>query len=215
MEPSSAIKELAFIKKAMMDSQKFAIDTSFLGITWGLVLALGSFSSFFYSNHLSDMGQAIFIRSHTLIIWAIYIGIGWLITGLEIYFRRKKEQGITYTGNVLRTIIVGNGLGASIFTLLGSYTITIHSLVFYPVWCVILGSACMVFGAVSRIKMVYAIGICWWLGTVSMIFKGLNQQFPLIFGVMSVVLLVIPESYAFYIRSKGIKSFTSVVAVED
>ena len=215
MESSLAIKELAFIKKAMIDSQKFAIDTSFLGITWGLVLALGSFTSFFYSGYLNNQGQAVFIRSHTLVIWAIYIGIGWVITGLEIYFRKKKKQGITYTGNVLRTVIVGNGLGASIFTLLGSYTITIHSLVFYPVWCVILGNACMVFGVVSRIKIVYAIGICWWLGTVSMVFKGLNQQLPLIFGVMCIVLLVIPESYAFYIRSKGSKSFTSATKVEN
>lgn len=209
MESATAIKELAFIKKAMMDSQKFAIDTSFLGITWGLVLALGSFTTYFYSAHLSQIGQAILVRSHTLVIWGLYIGVGWIISGFELYFRQKKQEGLTYTGKVLRTIIIGNALGASIFTLLGSYTITIHGLVFYPVWCVILGNACLAFSAVSRIKIVFAIGMCWWLGTVTMIMKGLNSHLPVIFGVMCIILLVLPESYAFYMRNKGIKELDS------
>lgn len=211
MEPNSAIKELAFIKKAMADSQKFAIDTSFLGITWGLVLTLGSFTSFFYTDYLSSQGLSILVRFHTLIIWAIYILIGWMITACELYLRRKKVSGMTYTGNVLRTVFIGNGLGASIFTLLGSYTITIHGLVFYPVWCVIIGNACLVFGAVSRMRIIVVIGLCWWLGCITMIVRGLNSQLPLIFGCMSFILLVIPESYAFYMRKKGLKKITAPI----
>lgn len=191
MDRICAQEELAFIRKVIADSRAAVADNGLDYIVWGLLVALGMFTSFiFYLTKLERIwGGWIY-----LILWIAVMGSGWAFSLIRHLTDRKEPRASTLGGRILKSLWLGCGAAIMIFIFIGGPA---HRVDPSPAIAAVLGIGFFVSGTLLDFPLMRWSGALWWVASAGMFniwwhFPQLVFYEPLIFGSLMILRQVIP-----------------------
>lgn len=184
METKQAEQELTEIKRIMEDSRRIMVDDGTGFILWGTLVAIGLISTYF--SILEFLTWKI-----TSIAWFVLIGLGWVLTMLQVKKERKKRKAITFAGKVAGAIWGSAGVTMTIIGFIGSYSGLIKGMGISPLMACVLASAFFVSGVIYNDKTFCYLSFGWWAGALIMFFWH-SPHTLLLFALMMIFMQVLP-----------------------
>jgi hypothetical protein len=195
-----ALRDIAYIKKIMSDSERIVADRGTYYITWGILVALGQGLNYL----LVELGnQNIIPNSIPYIIatWAVLFLAGGTFSILHTRGRHRTKGSTTFAESIVGSVWLGLCLAMVIVIFLSLSTKVIDPFLIDPIIALFIGVGYFVCSRlyVSRWMVVLAFG--WWFGSIPMFLHPGKESF-LVFGLMIIVLFAIP-GIAFYLKQRN------------
>lgn len=184
METKQAEAEITEIKKIMEDSRRIMVDDGTGFILWGLLVAVGLI--FTYLSVLEYLAWSI-----SSVAWFVLIGMGWLITILQIRKERKLRKAVTFAEKTAGAIWGSAGITMTIIGFVGSYSGLVKGFGISPLMCCVLAAAFFVSGVVYSDKTFRYLSFGWWAGALIMFFWR-SPHTLLLFALMMIFMQALP-----------------------
>lgn len=193
MDTKQAELELSEIKRIMEDSRRIMVDDGTGFILWGSLVAVGLISSY-----LSVLGYLEW--KVTSIAWFALIGLGWLITIIQLRREKKSRKSVSFAEKVAGAIWGSAGITMTIIGFVGSYTGLVKGMGISPLMACVLAAAFFVSGVIYNDKTFRYLSFGWWAGALVMFF-WYSPHTLLLFALMIIFMQVLP-GYLMYNKWK-------------
>lgn len=184
METKQAEAEITEIKKIMEDSRRIMVDDGSGFILWGLLVAAGLI--FTYLSVLEYIAWSI-----SSVAWFVLIGLGWLITIIQIRKEKKVRKVVTFAEKTAGAIWGAAGITMTIIGFVGSYSGLVKGLGISPLMCCVLAAAFFVSGVIYSDKSFRYLSFGWWAGALVMFFWR-SPHTLLLFALMMIFMQALP-----------------------
>jgi len=190
MDTLEAKQQLEYIQQIIKQNRENVKDRGTNYIFWGVLIAI--------SMAVNYAAVTWHFSQYLGIYWIGAIAIGWI--GSIILGKRgcASNRSYNYAEKVLSAVWIGMGASA---TLVGftpmilqifDAPIKLPYMFICPLIAIILGMAFFATGAIMQFKWMYWVALGWWLGAVLLFLMADSAVSFLIFGVMILLLQVVP-----------------------
>jgi hypothetical protein len=180
--------DIAFIRRAMEEGRAYARLRSPEFAVWGLAIACGYFGTYARVTHLWSLDPHF--------IWWVPVGLAWMFTlrdAIPVWFgkKAKDEEAPTLMVRTLRALWLGYGISATTLAVV-AFSIDIHTGWFDAVTAAMLGLCFFVSAAVSDIRWLRGLAVCWWAASAVLLLMNNGPQVLLVGGAFMLVFLFVP-----------------------
>ncbi|HBE72878.1 MAG TPA: hypothetical protein DDW31_02065 [candidate division Zixibacteria bacterium] len=191
MDSINAQEELAFIRKAIADGRRVAVDNGLDYIVWGSLVSLGMFATI--ALELAGVkGNAY------LFLWVAVMGSGWVFSLLRHLREKSSERVRTMAGSILNALWLSCGLVIMLLIFVAGPLMGQSP---SPAIAAVLGIGYLVSGVLLDFVYFKVSAVFWWLGSAVMFYlespwgRPISSNFHadiLLFAVMMILFQVVP-----------------------
>jgi hypothetical protein len=186
MEQIDAQQEIAFIKKVIQDSRMAVVDNGIEYIVWGLLVALGMFGSVALTHFRMISHDGSWVG---WVLWIAVMGAGWTFSLIRHLRLWRHDPTETLANRILRAIWLCCGIAIMILIFVHGATVARDP---GPAIALVLGIGFIMSGMLMDFAPLRWAGVCWWVGSVALLFIHSDQLELLVFGGMTIMLQVLP-----------------------
>ncbi len=188
MSDTAARDDIAFIRRAMEEGRAYARLRSPEFAVWGLAIALGYFGTYACVTHLWSLDPHL--------IWWVPVGLAWVFTlrnAIPVWLGMKAKAAAAPTLMVrtLRALWLAYGITATSLAFV-AFSMNPHTDWFEAVAAAMLGLCFFVSAAVSEIRWLRILALCWWGASIILLLVSDSPQVLLVGGTFMLAFLFVP-----------------------
>lgn len=188
MSDNAARDDIAFIRRAMEEGRAYARLRSPEFAVWGLAIACGYFGTYARVTGLWSLDPRI--------VWWVPVGLAWVFTlrdAIPVWLGRKPAgaEAPTLMVRTLRALWLGYGISAMTLAVV-AFSSDMHTGWFDAVAAAMLGLCFFVSAAVSDLRWLRGLALCWWAASVVLLRMSNGPEALLVGGSFMLAFLFVP-----------------------
>jgi hypothetical protein len=194
-----ALRDIAYIKKIISDSERVVADKGTHYIMWGILVAFGQGLNYLFVE-LDDRNIIPDSFPYIIATWAVLFVAGGIFSLLHNRGKTRTKGSTTFAESIVGSVWLGVCLAMVIVIFLSLSAKVMNPFLIDPVVALFLGVAYFICSRlyVSRWMVVLAFG--WWFGSIPMFLHPGKESF-LVFGLMIVMFFIVP-GIVFYLKHR-------------
>ncbi len=183
-KPSSAVENLAYIRRVMEDTRRAITMRGDSFILWGIVVLAGLIGTYVF-DRIQPPDWA------WIPLWGGLMLIGWAATAVLVRREKQRRRSSTFAGRMMGALWGACGIAIVIVVFVGVPLGVIPGGAIAPVIWTLVGVGVFMTGTLMGMRWVRNLAFGWWAGAVAGFFWQSEVQF-LISAIVIILFYIVP-----------------------